>query len=161
MSGDPTVRQRLQQPPLILNLSMPIKSISANDTVGKIGAQGEATYVDVRTVAEFTDGRPKGRAINVPIEFHHPKTKEAYSNDAFTLVMQHTLDAATPLIVGADAGPRAGRAADTLASAGFSEIAILEEGFAAWKDAGLPVTGDNRDGVNYASLLTPARRAKK
>jgi rhodanese-related sulfurtransferase len=139
---------------------MPIKSIDAKETAGKIGPGGGATYVDVRTVAEFTAGRPKGRAINVPVEFHHPKTGATHANDAFTLVVRHTLDRAAPLIVGADAGDRAARAADILAGAGFTEIEILPGGLTGWRKAELPVTGDNRDGVSYVSLLTPARRAK-
>lgn len=138
----------------------PVNSIGAEDAAGKIGPGGDATYVDVRTVMEFTAGRPKGRAINVPIEFHHPKTKQAHPNDAFELVMRHAREATASLIVGADAGPRARQAADVLARAGFTEVEILTGGLTGWRDAGLPVTGDNRDGVSYVSLLTPARRAK-
>ncbi|NQV20860.1 MAG: rhodanese-like domain-containing protein [Rhodospirillales bacterium] len=140
---------------------MTYTSIGAPDTAAKIGPDGKATYIDVRTVAEFAAGRPKGRAINVPIEFTHPTTKEIHANTAFELVMQHTLDPATPLIVGADDGPRAAQAAEALAVAGFTDIAVLADGLPGWQTAGLPVTKDNRDGVSYVSLLTPARRAKK
>jgi rhodanese-related sulfurtransferase len=140
---------------------MPFKSIDAKDAAAKIGPDGIATYVDVRTVAEFTEGRPKGRAINVPIEFYHPKTKETHANEAFTLVTQRALDANAPVIVGADAGPRATQAAEQLAGAGFTEIEVLVQGLPGWQEAGLPVTGDNRDGVSYVSLLTPARRAEE
>jgi rhodanese-related sulfurtransferase len=140
---------------------MPVKTINAKNAAEKIGPEGEATYIDVRTVAEFTEGRPKGRAINVPVEFYHPKTKATHPNDAFILVMQHTLDTAAPVIVGADAGDRSDTAAEALVSAGFTQIEVLNEGIAAWEKAGLPVTGDNRDGVSYVSLLTPVRRAKR
>ena len=140
-------------------------TIDAKDAAQKIGPDGDATYVDVRTVAEFTEGRPKGRAINVPIEFTHPTTKEIHPNDAFMLVMQHTLDQGAAIIVGAhnaeDDGTRAARAAERLAEGGFTNVEILSDGFEGWQKAGLPVTGDNRPGVSYVSLLTPARRAKK
>ena len=139
---------------------MPLKSADAENTARNIGPEGEATYVDVRTVAEFTEGRPKGRAINVPIEFYHPKTNQVHANDAFLLVVQHTLGATAPIIIGADEGPRATHAANKLAEAGFTEIEVLTNGMTAWQAAGLPVTRDNREGVSYVSLLTPARRAK-
>lgn len=139
---------------------MPIITIGADNAARKIGPEGEATYVDVRTVAEFTGGRPKGRAINVPIEFHHPQTKEAHANEAFMLVMQRAFDPETPVIVGADTGPRANQAADLLTDAGFTKVEILSDGLSGWRNAGLPVTGDNRDGVSWVSLLTAARRAK-
>lgn len=134
--------------------------ISPQGTLERITGDGDATYVDVRTVAEFAAGRPKGRAINVPIVFYHPKTEAIHANEAFALVMQHTLDRSTPLIVGGDDGERAGQAAGALAEAGFSEVELMLGGLPKWQAAGLPVTGDNRDGVSYASLLTAARRAK-
>jgi rhodanese-related sulfurtransferase len=140
---------------------MTFPSIDAKEAAEKIGPDGPATYVDVRTVAEFAAGRPKGRAVNLPIEFYHPSTKATHGNDAFQMVATHALDLATPLVVGADTGPRAGQAADALADAGFTHVEVAKDGLPGWQAAGLPVTGDNRPGVSYVSLLTPARRAKK
>ncbi|MGE0485301.1 MAG: rhodanese-like domain-containing protein [Gammaproteobacteria bacterium] len=139
---------------------MGFATVCATDAATRIGDAGDATYVDVRTVAEFAGGRPRGRAVNLPVLFHHPQGGEPYPNEAFALVAQHALAADTPLIVGGTGDARADRAAALLAEAGFSDVGVLGGGIEAWRAAALPVTGDNRPGVSYVSLLTAARRAK-
>ncbi|MEQ8231385.1 MAG: rhodanese-like domain-containing protein [Gammaproteobacteria bacterium] len=138
---------------------MSIATISAAEASARIGDTGDAVYVDVRTVAEFVQGRPRGRAVNIPIVFHHPRTGAEHPNEAFALVARHALDADVALIVGGDADARALTAARALGAAGFAHLALLEGGLPAWREARLPVTGDNREGVSYVSLLTRARRA--
>ncbi len=133
--------------------------LAAGAAAALIGDDGEAVYVDVRTVAEFVQGHPRGRVINLPLVFHHPRSGEEHPNEAFALVARHALPPTTPLVVGAADDDRATRAAAALAAAGFADVRVLAGGHAAWRAAGLPVTGDNRDGVSYVSLLTPARRA--
>jgi rhodanese-related sulfurtransferase len=139
---------------------MSFKVISPLAAFERMAVEGDATYIDVRTVAEFAQGRPKGRAINLPLEFYHPTTGETHPNEAFTLVIQHALATTTSLIVGADDGERAGQAAELILAAGFNAVELMLGGITTWRAAGLAVTGDNRDGVSYASLLTAARRAK-
>ncbi len=124
----------------------------------RIAADGPATYVDVRTVAEFVKGHPRGRVINVPIEFYHPKTNAAHANASFEIVMEHTVAKDTPLVVGGDEGPRAATAAAALAAAGYTNVSVMSAGLPGWRESGLPVTGNNADGVSYVSLLTPAKR---
>lgn len=124
----------------------------------RISADGNATYVDVRTVAEFVKGHPRGRVINVPIEFYHPHTGAAHANASFVLVMEHTCTKELSLVVGADDGPRAAAAAAALAAAGYTNVQVMAGGLANWRASGLPVTGNNADGVSYVSLLTPAKR---
>ena len=124
----------------------------------RIAADGPATYVDVRTVAEFVKGHPRGRVINVPIEFYHPKTNAAHVNASFEIVMEHTVSKDTPLVVGGDEGPRAATAATALAAAGYTNVRVMSAGLPGWRESGLPVTGNNADGVSYVSLLTPAKR---
>lgn len=124
----------------------------------RIGPDGPATYVDVRTVAEFVSGHPRGRVINVPIEFYHPKTGAAHGNASFVLVMEHSLVHNTPVIVGGDDGPRASAAAAALIAAGYHDVSVMSVGLAGWRNSGLPVTGNNAPGVSYVSLLTPAKR---
>ncbi len=119
------------------------------------------TYVDVRTVAEFATGHPKGKIINVPIVFFHPTTKAVFQNESFDLVMEEVCPKETPLIVGCEKGPRAKQAVERLAAAGYENIHVMEAGHAGWKAADLPVTADNRDGISYVSLLTPAKRKQK
>ncbi len=133
---------------------------SPRETAAAIGETGGATYVDVRTVEEFVGGRPVGRVVNVPLEFYHPTTAAVHDNAAFELVCQHALDAGAAVIVGGDDGSRAGRAAERLLAAGFSDVRVMALGLSAWVAEGLATTKDNRDGVSYVSLLTPARRAK-
>ncbi len=139
---------------------MSIATLAPAEALIRIGDDGAAVYVDVRTVAEFVTGRPRGRAVNIPIVFHHPTSGAEHPNEAFALVARHALAADTPLIVGSDDDARSLAAARELAAAGFAQVAILEGGLPAWRAANLPVTGDNRDGVSYVSLLTRARRAK-
>jgi rhodanese-related sulfurtransferase len=134
--------------------------IEPRDVAARIGESGDATYVDVRTVAEFAKGRPKGRAINVPIVFHHPTTGEDHPNASFRLVMEHTCVPDAVLIVGGDEGERCWEAARALRDAGFEHVSVMPAGLPGWRGCDLPVTGDNRDGVSYVSLLTPAKRAK-
>lgn len=138
---------------------MTIPTISPEETACLIGAAGTAVYVDVRTVGEFALGRPRGRAVNVPVVFHHPTTGATHPNEAFELVACHALAHDVPVIVGADGDARADLAARRLLAAGFADVRVMGSGLAGWRAAGLAVTGDNRDGVSYASLLTAARRA--
>ncbi len=124
----------------------------------RISPDGPATYVDVRSVAEFVKGHPRGRVVNVPIEFYHPTSHATHANASFQLVMEHTLPHDTPLIVGGDEGPRAATAAAALMAAGYTDVCVMSVGLPGWRENGLPVTGNNADGVSYVSLLTPAKR---
>lgn len=124
----------------------------------QIGDDGHATYVDIRPVAEFVTGHPRGRVVNVPIVFHHPGTGEEHPNRKFLVVMEHVFEHDRELVVGGD-GPRAAQAVQELVEAGYGKVALMAGGMDGWRALGLPVTGDNRDGVSYVSLLTPAWRA--
>lgn len=117
-----------------------------------------AVYVDVRTVAEFAKGHPKGRVVNVPVVFFHPHTDDVFQNGSFDLVMAHACPKDTPLIVGCERGPRARQAVERLSQAGYTNLRLMEAGHAGWQAAHLPTTTDNRDGISYVSLLTPAKR---
>jgi len=134
--------------------------ISAQAAYQEINDAGLSTYIDVRTVAEFVEGRPKGNVINIPIVFFHPTSGNTHTNEAFVLVANHTLSNKDLIIVGADEGDRCLIAAKNLVQAGFLNVRIMQDGLLGWRKEGLPVTGDNRPGVSYVSLLTPARRAK-
>jgi rhodanese-related sulfurtransferase len=144
-----------------MNDNLENQSINADLVAAEIGQEGTGTYVDVRTVAEFATNRPKGRAVNIPIVFFHPTSKEVHPSPAFELVAQHALKKDDVLIVGGDSDSRVLEAATRLQAAGFLNIKILRKGVDEWREANLPLTGDNRPGVSYASLLTDARRAKK
>ena len=121
----------------------------------------DATYVDVRAVAEFAVRHPKtAHVVNVPIVFFHPTTKASHPNDSFALVMNDVFAKDARLIVGADEGPRAADAAAALRADGYTNVSVMQQGFAGWVRYDLPVTADNRPGTSYVSLLTPAKRRK-
>ena len=136
-------------------------TLTPHEAFERLQNDAATTYVDVRTVAEFATGHPKGKVINVPIVFFHPTTKAVFQNESFDLVMAEVCPKETPLIVGCEQGPRAKQAVERLTAAGYENVHLMEAGHAGWKAAALPVTADNRDGISYVSLLTPAKRKQK
>jgi len=117
-----------------------------------------ALYIDVRTVAEFATGRPKGPAVNIPWLFYYPGTREEHPNQSFLTVIEALYPKDTPLVIGCQSGARALPAAAALAAAGYSNLRLLAGGFEAWRAKGLMSTTDNRPGVSYVSLLTKVKR---
>ena len=140
---------------------MSLATLTPQEAFERLNNAPAVTYVDVRTVAEFVQGRPKGKAINVPVVFFHPATDEVFQNDSFDLVMDDVCPKETALIMGCEKGPRAKQAAEKLTAAGYTNVSIMEAGNVGWNAANLPTTTDNRDGVSYVSLLTPAKRKSK
>ena len=140
---------------------MSLATLTPQEAFERLNNDSAVTYVDVRTVAEFVQGHPKGKTINVPIVFFHPTTDEVFRNESFDLVMDDVCPKETALIVGCEKGPRAKQAAEKLTAAGYTNVSIMEAGNAGWKAANLPTTADNRDGISYVSLLTPAKRKSK
>ncbi len=136
-------------------------TLTPHEAFERMKNDAATTYVDVRTVAEFATGHPKGKVINVPIVFFYPTTKAVFQNESFDLVMAEVCPKQTPLIVGCEQGPRAKQAAERLVATGYENVHLMEAGHAGWKAAALPVTADNRDGISYVSLLTPAKRKQK
>jgi rhodanese-related sulfurtransferase len=125
-----------------------------------IGEKPDSTYVDVRTVAEFVGGHPRGNVVNVPIVFFRPKSGEALVNDSFLLVIDDLFEKDTAIITGCDDGERSSQAAGRLIDAGYTNVSVLLSGFTGWRQHGLPTSRDNRDGVSYVSVLTKAKRKK-
>jgi len=129
-----------------MNDNVKNQAINAKQVSQEISQEGTGTYVDVRTVVEFATNRPKGRALNIPIVFFHPTTKERHPSEAFELVAQHALKKDDNIIVGADSDDRGLEAVKRLQTAGFLNVQLLRKGIDEWKDANLPLTGDNRPG---------------
>ena len=140
---------------------MSMSTLTPQEAFERLNQDAATTYVDVRTVAEFATGHPKGKIINVPIVFFHPTTKAVFPNGSFDLVMDAVCPKDIPLIVGCEKGPRARQAVERLTAAGYENLHLMEAGHAGWKAANLPTTADNRDGISYVSLLTPAKRKQK
>ncbi len=140
---------------------MSVGTLTPEQANESLNTDSAVTYVDVRTVAEFAKGHPKGKIINVPIVFFYPTTDEIFPNESFDLVMEDVCPKTTPLIVGCEKGPRAQQAVERLTAAGYEKVHLMAAGMAGWKAANLPTTADNRDGISYVSLLTPAKRKNK
>lgn len=118
-------------------------------------------YIDVRTVAEFAQGRPLLRAVNLPYVFHTPTAGAEVPNGSFVDIVAWLYPPSTPLVLGGGADSRAERAAAALEARGYAALAVMPAGFEGWRAALLPTTRDNRDGVSYVSLLTRFRRKDK
>lgn len=136
------------------------KVMSPQEVDAALVGENPATYVDVRTVAEFSNGHPKGKVVNIPLVFFHPTSREVFPNDSFLQVVEDLYPKDAPLIAGCDDGERAQQAAQKLAEAGYTNICVMPDGFSGWNKQQLPTTKDNRDGISYVSLLTQVKRKK-
>jgi rhodanese-related sulfurtransferase len=140
---------------------MPTKALSPQDVRNLLSSNDNAAYIDVRTVAEFAAGHPRGKIVNIPLVFHHPTTKEIYPNNNFLEVVASLYAKEALLIIGSDEGERTQQAADQLQNAGYTNVCVMRDGISGWRAQKLPTTTDNRDGISYASLLTPVKRKGK
>ena len=121
--------------------------------------QSGALYVDVRSTGEFADGHPAG-ALNVPIFEPDEDSGDMMPNPDFVRVMKGAFAPDAKLLVGCQVGGRAIRAAQILASFGFTDLSVVRGGFGGardpmgrtvdpgWAEAGLPVaTGADDEGA--------------
>ncbi|HVN63793.1 MAG TPA: rhodanese-like domain-containing protein [Candidatus Binataceae bacterium] len=127
---------------------MAIKQKTPRDAHQQLKCAPGATYVDVRTEAEFAAGHPEG-AINVPVMFI--KSGQRQMNDEFVEIVDKLFERNAPLIVGCLSGGRSQHACELLEEAGFGDLTNVVGGFggardqagnvvaAGWKDEGLPV----------------------
>lgn len=140
---------------------MPVRTLFPQEVQGLLSSNDNAAYIDVRTVAEFAAGHPRGQVVNIPIVFHHPTAKETYPNNSFLEVVASLYGKNRPLIIGGDDGERSQQAAGQLQSAGYTNVCVMPEGVGGWRAQKLPTATDNRNGISYASLLTPLKRKGK
>jgi rhodanese-related sulfurtransferase len=104
-----------------------------------------ALYVDVRSEAEFEQGHPEG-ALNVPLLKNAPGGMAP--NPDFLQDMQAAFGPTEALVIGCKAGSRSRRAAEMLASAGFSNLSDQVAGYDAGRDAfGRPLPGWSRSNL--------------
>jgi rhodanese-related sulfurtransferase len=140
---------------------MTVMTLNPLEAFAVLEDDAQATYVDVRAVAEFAVRHPKSnKVVNIPFVFYHPTTKETHPNASFLLVMNDVFAKDARIILGADDGERATDAAKALADDGFSNVSAMSQGHQGWVQFNLPTTADNRPGTSYVSLLTPAKRRK-
>src|SRR6185295_15226475 len=80
-----------------------------------------ATYIDVRSSAEFAAGRPAG-AINVPLLDNDEDTGQLMPNPDFVRVMRANFPSDAQILVGCQSGGRSSRAAQILEAFGFTSV---------------------------------------
>lgn len=125
-------------------------------------------YVDVRSSDEFAMGHPEG-AYNVPLLDRDPDTGQIAPNPDFVRVMQAAFPPDTGLLIGCQVGGRSSRAAQMLASFGFSDVTNVRGGFAGmrdqmsgrvvdpgWHESGLPVETGQPDDRSWDALVAKA-----
>jgi rhodanese-related sulfurtransferase len=128
------------------------------------------TYVDVRSIPEFTQGHPRG-SVNVPLLHRDERTGQMSPNQEFITVMKAAFDRDAKLLIGCQAGARSVQAAQLLESAGFTDVTNVLGGFGGardqmtgavraegWAQAGLPIETAAAPGASYEELR--ARPAK-
>jgi rhodanese-related sulfurtransferase len=138
-----------------------IRNVTPKEAKRLIDEEGYR-YLDVRTVEEFAAGHPEG-AVNVPVAFGGMRP-----NPDFVPVVEANFARDEKLVLGCKSGGRSARAAEMLASAGYSNVVNMDGGFLGryaptgalaqpgWSDEGLPTSEENGDGTSYTSLA--ARR---
>jgi len=109
-------------------------------------------YIDVRAVAEFEAGHPKG-AFNVPV-----------TEPDFVSVVQGRFEKDAKIVVGCLAGGRSLKAAGLLLGAGFTDVVDQRAGWggardafgavteAGWERAGLPTETSTEPGKSYHAI---------
>lgn len=132
---------------------MPVRSITV--TVAHASQRAGAVYVDVRSSAEFAQGRPAG-AVNVPLIDNDEDTGQMMPNPDFVRVMRANFAADAPLLVGCQSGGRSARAAQILEAFGFTNVTNVAEGYAGWVPSNLPVEVNTPPNRTYEDLLAVA-----
>jgi len=107
------------------------------------------TYVDVRSIPEFEQGHPPG-AYNVPL-LHFLPGRGMQPNPEFGAVFGKRFQKGDKIVLGCKAGPRSLRAAELLASMGYTELVDVVGGFEEWKSS-LPVETNTPAGHGWEDL---------
>ena len=136
---------------------MPVNTVTA---AGARAAQTEgATYIDVRSSAEFAAGRPAG-AINVPLLDNDEDTGQVMPNPDFVRVMRANFPAGAPLLIGCQSGGRSSRAAQILEAFGFTNVTNVLGGYEGWEPSGLPIETAPPANHAYEELLAVANASE-
>ena len=102
------------------------------DTVERELQDGDAVLVDIRDAPELeADGA-------IPGSVHVPRGMLEFRADTTSPYHQTPLDPGTRVILHCASGGRSALAAQTLQEMGYEDVAHLDGGIKAWKDAGKP-----------------------
>jgi rhodanese-related sulfurtransferase len=102
------------------------------DAVEKAISGGDAVLIDLREPAELEE---HGR---IPGSVHVPRGMLEFRADTDSPYHQEPLDPSKRVILHCASGGRSALAARTLQAMGYGNVAHLDGGMAAWKDAGKP-----------------------
>lgn len=112
-------------------------------------------YVDVRSPEEFMQGHPEG-SVNIPIMLQTPGGMTP--NPKFLDAMTRKYKPTDKLLLGCRSGARSARAAEMLATRGFSTLANVSGGFSGnaadqgWAPAGLPTRSTPAPETTWAEI---------
>ena len=94
--------------------------------------QGDALLVDLREPGELAQG-------SIPGAVHAPRGMLEFWADPSSPYHRAEFDPSRRVVLYCASSGRSALAAETLAEMGYTDIAHLDGGFRAWKEAGLPV----------------------
>ena len=121
--------------PYILERGLKISVFEAVKLMNK----GKALVLDVRTAEVFAKGHIAD-AKNIDIKFLRKQMAEL---DAFK---------ASPVIVVCESGKNAMLAVVQLKKSGFTDVASVDGGLAAWRSQGLPLVGTKDNDANSTNV---------
>ena len=111
--------------PYVQRLLSPVRELGTHDATRLMNNEN-ALVLDVREAKDAAAGRVPN-AVQIPL------------SELSTRVGELAKSVKRPVIVYCDRGQRSGRAVGVLGKQGFERVYLLRGGFAAWRDAGLPV----------------------
>ncbi len=119
---------------LVAEAKQRVVNLTVADVAAEIEA-GDPLIVDIREPAERDENGSIAGAISAPrgmLEFYADPTSPYHLAE---------FDPNRRVILHCAAGGRSALAADTLQQMGYTDVAHLDGGFTAWKQAGQPVEG--------------------
>jgi rhodanese-related sulfurtransferase len=146
-----------------------IRRISPEEAKERLDSGEGYIYLDVRDVSEYEAGHPVG-ARNIPVLERGPLGMTP--NDDFLDVCEANFEKDQKIITGCLRGGRSLRAAQMLASAGFTEVVDMQGGFdgetgpggeiiyEGWARRGLPVSSEPAPGATYEELKKSGNQAE-
>ena len=109
-----------------------VENLSVDDVEAAMKS-GEAVVVDLREAEELA------QTGKIPGAVHVPRGMLEFRADPSSPYHQEPLDPSRRVILHCASGGRSALAAAMLQDMGYSNVAHLDGGFTAWKDAGRPV----------------------
>ena len=116
---------------LVADAKSRIENLDA-DAVEQELERGDAVLVDIRDAPELEEN---GR---IPGAVHIPRGMLEFRADTTSPYHQAPLDPSKRVILHCASGGRSALAAQTLKEMGYEQVAHLDGGIKAWKDAGKP-----------------------